>query len=424
MSKTEATNLETTIRTLASHARQASRPVARASSAQRTAAINAMADRLVASRNEIEIANEQDLQNAKESGLSSAMCDRLQLTGNRIDNLADALRQIAQLADPVGTTSRSWTRDNGLEISKVRLPLGVILMIYESRPNVTLDAAALCIRSGNVAILRGGSEAAHTNRALAKIVEQGLSDSGLPNKAVQLVPTQDRQAVNILLNLDQDIDLVIPRGGETLIRHVAQNSRIPVVQHYKGICHVYIDGEANQDKAIAIAENAKVQRPGVCNAMETLLVDEHIATTFVPTIVNHLSSRGVEIRGCQRSCTIIPSLKKATEADWDTEYLELKMALRIVDGVDAAIEHIDRHGSNHTASIVTENADIAAKFTRSIDASCVMVNASTRFNDGGELGLGAEMGISTTRIHAYGPMGVEALTAEKYVVHGKGQIRK
>ena len=424
MSNTVTDDLEVRIRELASQARKASRPIARASTEQRTKAILAMADRLLEAKTTVEEANAKDLQAAEESGLSTAMCDRLKLTGDRIDNLAAALREIAALQDPVGVTSRSWKRDNGLEISKVRLPLGVILMIYESRPNVTMDAAALCIRSGNVAILRGGSEAAQTNNALNTIVQQALSDAELPNKAVQLVPTQDRNAIDILLTLDESIDLVIPRGGEKLIRHVAKNSRIPVIQPYKGVCHVYVDGDANQDKALAIAENSKVQRPGVCNAMETLLIDQRIAETFIPKVVQQLSAKGVEIRGCETSCSIAPSLKVASEEDWDTEYLELIMALRVVEGVDAAIDHIDAHGSNHTASIVTENIDAAEKFARSIDASCIMINASTRFNDGGELGLGAEMGISTTRIHAYGPMGVEALTAEKFVVRGEGQIRE
>ena len=423
MPNSTSNSLDTTIRILASEAKKASRPVARASANQRTQAIEAIAKRLLDAKIEVEEANAIDLQGAKESGLSSAMCDRLKLNGQRIDDLALALRKIAEIPDPVGKTSRSWKRENGLEVSKVRLPLGVILMIYESRPNVTLDAAALCIRSGNVAILRGGSEASQSNRVLNEIVQQGLLDAGLPHTAVQLTPTQDRRAIDILLSLDEDIDLVIPRGGEKLIRHVAQNSRIPVVQHYKGICHVYIDGDANQESALAIAENSKVQRPGVCNAMETLLIDERIAKALLPRVVEQLRSHGVEIRGCETSCSVVPTLKQATPEDWDSEYLELILALRVVKGVDAAIEHIDTHGTNHTAAIITENTEVAEKFTRTVDASCVLINASTRFNDGGELGLGAEMGISTTRIHAYGPMGVEALTAEKYVVYGDGQIR-
>jgi glutamate-5-semialdehyde dehydrogenase len=334
------------------------------------------------------------------------------------------LREIAELEDPVGATTRAWDRPNGLEISKVRLPLGVIMMIYESRPNVTMDAAALCIRSGNAVVFRGGSEAMHTNRVLATIVQQALTDAGLPEKAVQLVPTQEREAIDILLTLDQSIDLVIPRGGENLIRRVVERSRIPVVQHYKGICHVYVDAAADLDKASEIAFNAKVSRPGVCNAMETLLVDKQIAETFIPEIAQRYAEYNVEIRGCETTCSISEKTKPARDEDWDTEFLDLIIAIRVVDGLDEAIAHIDQHGSNHTASVVTENPQVAERFLNSIDASCVMVNASTRFNDGGELGLGAEMGISTTRIHAYGPMGVEALTAEKYVVRGTGQVRK
>ncbi len=423
MAKAPITDLESSLQALAQDARQAARLVARATAESRSEAILRMAKELETARATIEEANAQDLSAARERGLSPAMCDRLILSGERIDSLAAALREIAAAPDPVGNTTRHWTQANGLEISKMRIPLGVILMIYESRPNVTLDAAALCIRSGNVALLRGGSEAAHTNRALNKVIQAALSDTELPQSTVQLIPTQDRSAVDLLLTLDQDIDLVIPRGGEQLIRHVVQHSRIPVIQHYKGVCHVFVDADADATKALAIAENAKVQRPGVCNAMETLLVDESIADTFIPQVVSRLSPQGVEIRGCELSRSLAPSLKAADTQDWDTEYLELIMALRVVKGLPGAVAHIDQHGSNHTASIVTENNETAERFVREIDASCVLVNASTRFNDGGELGLGAEMGSSTTRIHAYGPMGAEALTAEKFVVRGSGQVR-
>ena len=382
-----------------------------------------MATRLVAERDAVEEANKRDLSEAIKRGLSQAMVDRLRLQGQRIDQLSAALNAIAELHDPVGATTRSWTRPNGLEVSRVRLPLGVIMMIYESRPNVTMDAAALCVRSGNAAILRGGSEALHTNTILARIVQDALEEVELPRAAVQLVPTQAHEAIDILLTLDEDIDLVIPRGGEKLIRRVVEKSRIPVVQHYKGICHVYVDKEADLDKASAIAHNAKVQRPGVCNALETLLVAKDIAPTFIPPVVAKLRADGVEVRGCSETHALSPDVIVASPEDWDTEFLDLILAIRVVDGIDEAISHIDQHGSNHTASIVTENATHAERFLRDVDASCVMVNASTRFNDGGELGLGAEMGISTTRIHAYGPMGVEALTAEKFVVRGTGQIR-
>ena len=412
------------LQALGQAARKSARPVARATAAERTQAIQNMADLLLKNRDAVEAANQLDMEAAKASNLSQAMCDRLELSAERIDNLAQALQDIAVIDDPVGAITRAWERPNGLKISKVRLPLGVIMMIYESRPNVTMDAAALCIRSGNAVVLRGGSEAMHTNRALAKIVESALEAAGLPGKAVQLVPTQEREAIDILLTLDTSIDLVIPRGGENLIRRVVEKSRIPVVQHYKGVCHVYVDSAADLDKASDIAFNAKVQRPGVCNAMETLLIDKQVAETFIPEITRRYADYDVEIRGCETTCAISDQTKPAQTEDWNTEFLDLIIAIRVVDGLDEAIAHIDQYGSNHTASVVTENPEVAEKFLNSIDASCVMVNASTRFNDGGELGLGAEMGISTTRIHAYGPMGVEALTAEKFVVRGNGQIRK
>jgi len=417
-------SLQAQLQELGHDARQAARPVARATQDARTQAIKNMASLLLEQQKEVEKANLQDMAAARERNLSQAMCDRLELSGARIENLAQAVRDIAALQDPVGATTRAWERPNGLKISKVRLPLGVIMMIYESRPNVTMDAAALCIRSGNAVVLRGGSEAMHTNRVLAAIVQQALKNAGLPEKAVQLVPTQEREAIDILLTLDTCIDLVIPRGGENLIRRVVEKSRIPVVQHYKGVCHVYVDAAADLDKASEIAFNAKVQRPGVCNAMETLLIDKQIAETFIPEISQRYAEYDVEMRGCETTCSISEQAKVAQSLDWDTEFLDLVVAIRVVDGVEEAIAHIDQYGSNHTASVVTENPEVAELFLNAVDASCVMVNASTRFNDGGELGLGAEMGISTTRIHAYGPMGVEALTAEKYVVRGDGQIRK
>ena len=416
-------DLQDTLTKLAQAARNAARPLARASAAQRTAAIAALARGVRTHAEFIEGANREDLKLGAASGLSKAMLDRLDITGTRLTDLAAALDEIAAQPDPLGAVTRTWQRPNGLDIHKVRLPLGVVLMIYESRPNVTLDAAALCLRSGNVAILRGGSEAAHTNAALAGVVQEALASSGLPVEAVQLVPTQEREAIDLLLQMDDCIDLVIPRGGEALIRRVSQNSRIPVVRHYKGVCHVYVDAKADTEAALRIAENAKVQRPGVCNAMETLLVDAAIAPSFLPRALQHLQAQGVQLRGCERTCAIVPGTAAASVQDWDTEYLDLILAVRVVDGVNGAIEHIDRHGTQHTASIVSEDAEAIAQFTQQVDASCVLVNASTRFNDGGELGLGAEMGVSTTRIHAYGPMGAEALTAEKYVVYGHGQVR-
>lgn len=417
-------SLEHELIELGENARRSARPVARASHGTRTKAILAMAEQLIAKRDLVEEANTNDLQAARQRKLSPAMCDRLALSGSRIDNLAQAVREIASLEDPVGATTRAWTRPNGLEISKMRLPLGVIMMIYESRPNVTMDAAALCIRSGNAVVLRGGSEAMHTNRVLAQIVQSALQEAGLPKQAVQLVPTQERDAIDILLTLDTSIDLVIPRGGEKLIRRVVEKSRIPVVQHYKGVCHVYVHEHANLDIASDIAFNAKVQRPGVCNAMETLLVDSAIAETFIPEIAKRYDEYNVEIRGCEKTCLLCEQSTPANKEDWNTEFLDLVVGIRIVDGFDQAISHIDTYGSNHTASIITQDPQVAETFLNCVDTSCVMVNASTRFNDGGELGLGAEMGISTTRIHAYGPMGVESLTAEKFVVRGTGQVRK
>ena len=416
-------NLQQTLTQLAQAARNAARPLARAPAAQRTAAIAALAQGVRVHAALIERANQEDLSHGQAAGLSPAMLDRLNIGGPRLQALAHTLEEIAAQPDPLGAVTRTWQRPNGLDVRKVRLPLGVVLMIYESRPNVTLDAAALCLRSGNVAILRGGSEAARTNAALAQAVQEALASAGLPAEAVQLVPTQAREAIDLLLRMDDCIDLVIPRGGEALIRRVVHNSRIPVVRHYKGVCHVYVDGAAALEPALRIVENAKVQRPGVCNAMETLLVDAAIAPKFLPLALAQLKARGVELRGCPRTCALVPGTAAATVQDWDTEYLDLVLAVRVIDGVQGAIEHIDRHGTHHTASIVSEDAAAIAQFTEQVDASCVLVNASTRFNDGGELGLGAEMGVSTTRIHAYGPMGAEALTAEKYVVYGHGQIR-
>jgi glutamate-5-semialdehyde dehydrogenase len=411
------------LRSLAEKARRAARPLARATAAQRTRAIEAVAEQLLGDRHAIEAANAEDLARAREAGLAAAMLDRLELRGPRLTGLASALRDIAALPDPVGAVSREWARPNGLVVRKVRLPLGVILMIYESRPNVTVDAAALCIRSGNAVLLRGGSEASRTNAALMACVRAGLAVVGLPEDAAQLVPTQARDAIDLLVTFDDCIDLVIPRGGEGLIRRVAEKSRIPVVRHYKGVCHVFVERTADPAMALTILENSKVQRPGVCNATETVLVDAPVASSFLPRAVERLRARGVELRGCERTRAIVADMKPATDLDWDTEFLDLVLAVRVVDGLEGAVAHIDAHGTQHTAAIVTQDPRVADRFTAEIDASCVLVNASTRFNDGGELGLGAEMGISTTRVHAFGPMGVEALTAEKFVVQGSGQVR-
>ncbi|MEC8052303.1 MAG: glutamate-5-semialdehyde dehydrogenase [Myxococcota bacterium] len=416
--------LEATITELCSRTRQAAKPLARAGRETRTKILHTLASVIESGQHEILEANAKDLAYGQSNGLSAAMMDRLKLDDARLAALAASVRDIAEINDPVGEVADSWTRPNGLEIQRLRLPLGVIMMIYESRPNVTIDAAALCIRSGNATILRGGTEAQFTNRVLASCVGKALSEHDLPAEAVSLVPIQDREAIDHLLNQSEYIDLVIPRGGEGLIRRVVAKSRIPVIQHYKGVCHVFVDKEADLDIAHAIAINAKTQRPGVCNALETLLIHQDIASTFLPLLYETLQHKSVEVRGCERVLSVLPSVKTASEEDWDTEFLDLILAIRVVDDLDAAIEHIDRHGSSHTASIVTKNKAHASEFLNSVEASCVMVNASTRFNDGGELGLGAEMGISTTRIHAFGPMGVESLTSLKYAVIGEGQIRR
>jgi glutamate-5-semialdehyde dehydrogenase len=337
--------------------------------------------------------------------------------------MAKGLEEVALLPDPVGEIVKMWKRPNGLLVGRMRIPLGVILLIYESRPNVTIDSAGLCFKSGNAVILRGGKESLRSNLALAEVFRSVLRDFGLPEDAVQVVPTPERQAMEYLLELEDYIDLVIPRGGEGLIRFVVEKSRIPVIKHYKGVCHVYVDDEADLEKAIKICVNAKCQRPGVCNAMETLLVHEKIAPEFLPRLAKEYSAYGVELRGCPKTLSILPNAKPATEEDWYAEYLDLILAVRVVSSLDEAIEHISKYGSNHTEAIVTENYTKAMKFIQEVDASLVLVNASTRFNDGGELGLGAEIGISTTKLHAYGPMGLEELTTTKFIAFGNGQIR-
>ncbi len=372
-------------------------------------------------------ANSEDLARAGERGLSSAMIDRLRLTPERMQSMANAVDEIADMPDIVGRIEREEVRPNGLHVGRMRIPLGVVLMIYESRPNVTTDAAALCLKSANAVILRGGSEAFYSNRALGQAVKRGVESAGLPAAAVQIVGSSDREAVNLLLERDEDIDLVIPRGGEGLIRSVSARSRIPVLKHYKGVCHLYIHKEADLDLALRLAENGKVQRPGVCNAVETILVDRAIADAYVPMLCRRFGELGVEIRGDETTLALGDTsgarLTPASEDDWYAEYLDLIVAVRVVDDMDAAIAHIEHYGSDHTEAIVTTNPDVAEKFLRDIQSSTVVINASTRFADGGQLGLGAEIGVSTTRIHAYGPMGAEGLTTTKFVVRGEGQIR-
>ena len=411
------------IRSVAQAARAAARIVAKAPAQQRAAALATLAEVLLASRRDILAANATDVAAGQAAGMSPALLDRLRLDEDRLGKLAGAVREIAAAPEILGRVERAETRPNGLEIARVRIPLGVIAMIYEARPNVTVDAAALCLKAGNACILRGGREALESNRALARAVQTALDSVGLPALAVQLVPTTDHEAIKDLVQLDELIDLCIPRGGEGLIRYVAEHARVPVIKHYKGVCHVYVHDTADLDMALAIVENAKVSRPGVCNALETLLVDREIAATFVPRLVERLAGK-VELRG---DATVRElggaKIVAATEDDWYAEYLDLILAVRVVDGISAAIAHIERYGSNHTESIVTRDASAADKFLREVDSSTVMVNASTRFADGGELGLGAEIGISTTKLHAYGPMGAEGLTTTKFVVRGTGQIR-
>ena len=417
------TLLQPDIHEIAQRARAAGRVVARTSGEQRRAALRAMAKAVRDQAREILAANAEDVA-AAVTRLEPAMVDRLRLDPKRVAAIATAIDEVADQDDPIGRIERAERRPNGLEIARMRIPLGVVAIVYESRPNVTTDAAALCVKSGNAVILRGGSEALRSNTALGRAIAAGLDAAGLPGDAVQVVPTSDREAVRAMLQLDELIDLVIPRGGEGLIRFVAEHSRIPVIKHYKGVCHVFVDAAADLEMALAICENAKVQRPGVCNAVETILVDRAVAPAFVPRLVERLAGKGVEVRGDEQVRALGGSqVVGASDADWAAEYLALIVAVRVVDGIDAAIRHIERWGSSHTESIVTGDAAAAERFLREVDSSTVMVNASTRFADGGELGLGAEIGISTTRLHAYGPMGAEGLTTTKFIVRGSGQVR-
>ncbi|MBA3393788.1 MAG: glutamate-5-semialdehyde dehydrogenase [Deltaproteobacteria bacterium] len=411
------------IRDIAVAARAAARIVAKASAETRTAGLLAIADAIDRATPDILEANARDVAAATAAGQTAALIDRLVLDTRRVAGLARAIREIAAAPELIGRVERTEVRSNGLEVSRVRIPLGVIAMIYEARPNVTTDAAALCLKAGNACILRGGSEALESNRALLAAVQAGLVAAGLPAETAQLVPVTDREAIAELVSLEGLIDLCIPRGGEGLIRYVAEHARVPVIKHYKGVCHVYVHAAADEAVALRIVENAKTSRPGVCNALETLLIDRAIAPTFVPALVAALGGT-VELRGDESVRTFGgPSVRAATEDDWYAEYLDLILAVRIVDGVDAAIAHIEQYGSSHTEAIITTDEAVAERFVREVDSSTVMVNASTRFADGGELGLGAEIGISTTRLHAYGPMGAEGLTTTKFVVRGSGQIR-
>ena len=371
----------------------------------------------------LEDANARDVESASAHGLGAAAVDRLRLTPERIAGIAGALEEIAALPDPIGEMMESTVRPNGLEVQKVRVPLGVIFFVYESRPNVTADAAGLCVKSGNAVILRGGKEAAHSSGAIVEILRETLADAGLPTDAVQLVDTPDREAVGHFLRLDEYISLAIPRGGAGLIRRTVEEARMPVMKHYAGNCHVYVDADADLEMASRITINAKCQRPGVCNAAESLLVHADVACEFLPQVGPELISRGVEIRGCQRVRELIPEANEATEEDYAAEYLDAIISVRVVGSLDEAIEHINRYGSHHTEAIVTDRLSTARAFTGRVDSAAVMVNASTRFNDGGEFGLGAEIGISTDKFHARGPCGLKELTTYKYVVYGNGHVR-
>lgn len=411
------------IRAQALACRDAAQAVAALSTDARNALLRAMADALDADAAAILAANAEDLRAAEAKGIGSAMLDRLMLDPQRLAGIANALREVAELPDPVGQITRRETRPNGIEIERVRVPLGVIVMIYEARPNVTADAAALCLKAGNGVILRGGSEAIRSNTAIAASLQRALVDAGVPAAALTLIDDLRREAMVELLQLNDIIDLAIPRGGEGLIRFVAEHARVPVIKHYKGVCHLYVDAAADPDLALNLLLDGKVARPSACNALETLLVHADIAAEFLPRAAAMLRERGVELRGDQRICSLIADAKPATDDDWDAEFLDLILAVRVVDSLDEAIAHIRRHGSDHTEVIATRDEAAAARFVHALRSAVVMVNASSRFSDGGELGLGAEIGISTTRLHAYGPMGAESLTIERFVVRGAGQTR-
>jgi glutamate-5-semialdehyde dehydrogenase len=411
------------IRGMAREAKLAARRLRSARSSEKDAALRLMAEGITARKQEIRKINAEDVSLARQKGLSSAMIDRLTLDEKTIASMVTGLQEVITLPDPIGEVTGMWKRPNGLQVGRVRIPLGVIGFIYESRPNVTVDAAALCLKSGNAVILKGGSEAINSNLILNEILGEAVEKAGLPEKSIQVVPSTEHEAVGVLLGSDDYVDIIIPRGGEELIRFVAENSRIPVLKHYKGVCHVYVDEFADIDMARNICFNAKVQRPGVCNAMETMLVHQKVASSFLPEMIREFISAGVEIRGCEESLKLIPGLKRAKEDDWPAEFLDLVLAVKIVENMDEALDHIEKYGSNHTEAIITQNYERSQEFLQRVDASVVLVNASTRFNDGFELGLGAEIGINTAKLHAYGPMSLKELTATKFIVFGSGQVR-
>ncbi len=404
-------------------ARQASRSMARADSDAKNRALLAMAQAIETERTLLQAANRKDLQHAEQSGLEAAMLDRLQLKSATIDTMIEGLHQVAALPDPVGAITDLNYRPSGIQVGKMRVPLGVIGIIYESRPNVTVEAASLCLKSGNAAILRGGSEALHSNQAIAACIRTGLMHAGLPQEAVQVVETTDRAAVGELITMPEYVDVIVPRGGKGLIERVSRDARVPVIKHLDGICHVYIDDLADKAKALKVAFNAKTQRYGTCNTMETLLVHQGVAADILPDLAELYRDKGVELRGCEKTCNILSDIVQATDQDWATEYLAPILAVKLVRDMDEAIEHINTYSSQHTDAIITENYTRARRFLTEVDSSSVMVNTSTRFADGFEYGLGAEIGISTDKIHARGPVGLEGLTSQKYVVLGDGHIR-
>ncbi len=416
-------NVQELVRVMGQKARRAAARLATLTPDVKNKALRAMAESLISRAAEIKEANAKDLEAGRQKGLNAAMLDRLALDDKRIESMARALRQVALLGDPVGEIYDMHTRPNGLRVGRMRMPIGVIGIIYESRPNVTVDAGALCIKSGNAVILRGGSEAIFTNRVLAEIMDEAAKSAGLPDNSVQLIPTTDRAAVEAMLKLNEFIDLIIPRGGKSLIELVVATSTIPVIKHYDGNCHVFVDESADLDMAETIVINAKCQRPGVCNAMESLLVHSAIAQTFLPRVGRALLERGVEIRGDELTCQLIPEAKKVTEEDYRAEFLDLILSVAVVDSLDHAIEWINTYGSHHTDAIVTQNHVNAMRFLNEVDSACVFVNCSTRFSDGGEFGMGCEIGISTDKLHARGPMGLRELTTSKFVVFGNGQVR-
>jgi glutamate-5-semialdehyde dehydrogenase len=417
-------NIKDYMSRLGLQAKQAGREISRTDSNKKNTALLKIAEAIASNRELLTAENQKDLAAGQQNGLDAASLDRLTLTPARITAMIEGLQQVAALPDPVGEITDLSYRPSGIQVGQMRVPLGVIGIIYESRPNVTVDAAALCLKSGNACILRGGSEAIHSNQAIAGCITQGLQAAGLPVTAVQIVETTDRAAVGELITLNQYVDVIVPRGGKSLIERISKEATIPVIKHLDGICHVYIDNTADIDKAIAIAMNAKTHRYGVCNAMETLLIAESIAPKILPELAAQYRAKGVELRGCPKTCSLVPDCIRATETDWQTEYLAPILSIKIVSGIDEAIEHISQYSSAHTEAIVTEDYTLARRFLREVDSSSVMVNASTRFADGFEYGLGAEIGISTDKLHARGPVGLKGLTSLKYIVLGDGHIRQ